>query len=123
MFDIGFAELVLVGVVGLLVIGPERLPGAIRTASLWLNRLKRGFNDIKREVQQELHNDEVMQELRKTGQQIKAQADQLGHSVDTATTGLNQPALEQTPAADPAVQAAQSTPSEQPEQPAEKSAG
>jgi len=71
MFDIGFTELVLVGVVGLLVIGPERLPGAIRTASLWLNRLKRGFNDIKREVQQELHNDEVMQELRKTGQDLQ----------------------------------------------------
>ena len=46
MFDIGFAELVLVGVVGLLVIGPERLPGTIRTASLWLNRFRRSFNDI-----------------------------------------------------------------------------
>ena len=41
-------------VVGLLVIGPERLPGAIRTGSVWLNRLKRGFNDIKQEVQQGL---------------------------------------------------------------------
>ncbi len=67
MFDIGFAELILISVVALLVIGPERLPGAIRTGSLWLSKLKRGFNDIKREVQQELHNDGVMQELRKTG--------------------------------------------------------
>lgn len=81
MFDIGFAELVLVAVVGLLVIGPERLPGAIRTGSLWLNKFKRGFNDIKREVQQELHNDAVMQELRKTGEQLQQQAESIGQGV------------------------------------------
>lgn len=107
MFDIGFAELVLVGVVGLLVIGPERLPGAIRTGSLWLNRIKRGFNDIKREVQQELHNDEVMQQLRKTGQQLKTEADSLGRSLDSIDntlkkTGaeLNKPALGESSAGD-----------------------
>ena len=94
MFDIGFTELVLIGVVGLLVIGPERLPGTIRTGSLWLGRLKRSFNDIKREVQQELHNDEVMQELRKTGQQIKAQADELGHNLQTTSAELTKPALD-----------------------------
>ena len=77
MFDIGFAELIIIAVVGLLVIGPERLPGTIRTANLWLNRIKRGFNDIKQEVQQELHDDSVMQELRKTGEQLKKQAEAL----------------------------------------------
>lgn len=70
MFDIGFAELIIIAIVGLLVIGPERLPGAIRTGSAWLGRIKRGFNDIKREVQQELHNDAVMQELKNTQQQL-----------------------------------------------------
>ena len=54
MFDIGFAELIIVATVGLLVIGPERLPGAIRTGTAWLGRIKRGFNDIKREVEQEI---------------------------------------------------------------------
>ena len=100
MFDIGFAELILVGVVCLLVIGPERLPETIRTASMWLNRLKRGFNDIKREVQQELHNDEVMQGLRKTGRELKAQADDLGKTVDAATNPLDKPAPDPTPTAD-----------------------
>ncbi|MFT6957046.1 MAG: sec-independent protein translocase protein TatB [Halieaceae bacterium] len=71
MFDIGFAELIIIGVVGLLVIGPERLPGAIRTASLWLRRIKRGFNDIRQEVEQEIHNDGIMQELKKTGDKLK----------------------------------------------------
>ena len=72
MFDVGFSELVLVGIVALLVIGPERLPETVRTATLWLNRIRRGFNEIKQEIQQELHNDEVMRELRKTGDQLKS---------------------------------------------------
>ena len=91
MFDIGFSELIIIAVVSLLVIGPERLPGAIRTGSAWLNKFKRGFNDIKREVQQELHNDAVMQDLRKTGEDLKAQANsihqdikQTGESITTA---------------------------------------
>jgi sec-independent protein translocase protein TatB len=84
MFDIGFAELVIIAVVGLLVIGPERLPGAIRTGSAWLGRIKRGFNDVKREVEQELHNDAVMQELRETSEQIKSQGEQLGREVQAA---------------------------------------
>ena len=100
MFDIGFAELIIIGVVGLLVIGPERLPGTIRTASLWLNRIKRGFNDIKQEVQQELHNDSVMQELRKTGEQLKQQTEGIGHDIQDATESLSKPALEDSPAAD-----------------------
>lgn len=106
MFDIGFAELILLGVVGLLVIGPERLPGAIRTGSLWLNRIRRGFNDIKREVQQELHNDSVMQDLRKTGEQIKNQTDRLGQEIDNAASAVNEPAPGGEQTTDSAVQGA-----------------
>ncbi len=101
MFDIGFGELVLIGVVALLVIGPERLPETIRTAHGWLNRLRRGFNDIKREVQQELHNDAVMQDLRKTGEQLKAQVDQLGKGVGSVTASLAKPAVDLNPPGEP----------------------
>ena len=94
MFDIGFAELIIIAVVGLLVIGPERLPATIRTASLWLNRIKRGFNDIKQEVQQEIHNDGVMQELRKTGEQLKKETQDLGQDIQDATESLSEPASE-----------------------------
>ena len=83
MFDIGFAELVIIGVVALLVIGPERLPGTIRTASAYVNRLRRGFNDIKREVQQELHNDAVMSELREAGEQLKDETQALGRGISS----------------------------------------
>ena len=102
MFDIGFAELVLIAIVGLLVIGPERLPGPIRTLSFWLNRLKRGFNDIKHEVQQELHNDAVMQELRKTGEQLREETDKLGR--DLRSTVEPKP-TEPPPKGDPAASA------------------
>ena len=89
MFDIGFIELVIVAIVGLLVIGPERLPGAIRTGSAWLGRIKRGFNDIKREVEQELHNDAVMQELKQTQQQLEQETSSIGTSFKETTEQLN----------------------------------
>jgi len=91
MFDIGFAELLVIGVVALLVIGPERLPQTVRTASLWLNRIRRGFNDIKQEIQQELHNDEVMRELRDTGNQLKNDAEAIGKDLKTTSESLKNP--------------------------------
>jgi sec-independent protein translocase protein TatB len=63
MFDIGFLELVLVAIVGLLVLGPERLPQAVRTGSLWLSKLRRSFNSIKSEINQELNTDEIKREI------------------------------------------------------------
>jgi sec-independent protein translocase protein TatB len=100
MFDIGFAELILIGVVGLLVIGPERLPATIRTLSFWLNRIRRGFNEIKQEVQQELHNDAVMQELRKTGAQIKQEADGLGREIQSTAESATGAREQQRPPSD-----------------------
>ena len=88
MFDIGFAELLLIGVVALLVIGPERLPETVRTASLWINRFRRGFNDIKREIQTELHNDAVMKELRDTGNQLKNEAETIGRDIQSTSVSL-----------------------------------
>lgn len=72
MFDIGFAELLMIAIVGLLVLGPERLPVAIRHISLWTGRIKRSYRQIRSEVEREigaddirrqLHNEEVMHKL------------------------------------------------------------
>ncbi|HEP9386978.1 TPA: Sec-independent protein translocase subunit TatB [Pseudomonas aeruginosa] len=63
MFGISFSELLLVGLVALLVLGPERLPGAARTAGLWIGRLKRSFNTIKQEVEREIGADEIRRQL------------------------------------------------------------
>ena len=63
MFGSSFSELLLVGLVALLVLGPERLPGAARTAGLWIGRLKRSFNAIKQEVEREIGADEIRRQL------------------------------------------------------------
>ena len=64
MDNIGFTELVLLGVVALVVLGPEKLPGAIRTLSLWIGRLKRSFNSIKTDIEREIGADEIRRQLR-----------------------------------------------------------
>ena len=72
MFDIGFTELLVCLVVALVVIGPEQLPGTVRTVGLWIGRLKRSLRDTRNEIERQigaddirrqLHNEEVMQNL------------------------------------------------------------
>ncbi|GAB3472155.1 Sec-independent protein translocase protein TatB [Azotobacter salinestris] len=63
MFDIGFSELLLVGLIALLVLGPERLPIAARMAGLWIGRLKGSFNALKTEVEREIGADEIRRQL------------------------------------------------------------
>lgn len=63
MFDIGFLEILLIGVVGLLVLGPERLPMAARTAGMWIGRIKRSVSGIQREINEQLRTEEVRQKV------------------------------------------------------------
>ncbi len=64
MVDIGFTELILAAVVGLLVIGPEQLPATIRTGVLWFEKARKGFNKIKDDLEQEIGVDEIREQLR-----------------------------------------------------------
>ena len=84
MFDIGFAELLVIGVVALIVIGPNRLPETIRTLALWLGRARRTYSQFRRDLEQEigadeirreLHNEEIMAQLRETQQQLQQSVD------------------------------------------------
>jgi len=59
MFDIGFSELMVIAIVALVVIGPERLPKVARTAGLLFGRLQRYVNDVKADVSRELQLDEL----------------------------------------------------------------
>jgi sec-independent protein translocase protein TatB len=59
MFDAGFTELLLIGVVALVVIGPERLPGVARTAGKWLGKGRRMLSDVKAEIDQEIKAEEL----------------------------------------------------------------
>lgn len=65
MFDIGGLELILVGVVALIVLGPERLPRVARAAGLWVGRARRAFMSVKAEIDRELKAEELKEILRK----------------------------------------------------------
>ncbi len=64
MFDIGFWELTLVGLIALLVLGPERLPGAIRTTAYWVRRARNVAATVRAEVERELALEETKAALR-----------------------------------------------------------
>lgn len=63
MFDIGFTELLLIGIVALVVVGPERLPGLIRTALGYIRQFKSSFSHIKSEVERELDLADLKKDL------------------------------------------------------------
>ena len=93
MFDIGFTELILIGVVALLVLGPERLPDAARVAGLWMGRIKRGFNTIKEDVERELGADEIRRELHNEGI-LEKELKMLKETADKANNALSDKPLE-----------------------------
>ena len=63
MFDVGYGELLLIGIVALLVLGPDKLPGALRTAGLWIARFRRSFDRIRSEIEQEVGADDIRREI------------------------------------------------------------
>lgn len=69
MFDIGFTELFVVALVGLVVLGPKRLPEVARTAGQWLGRLRRFMADVKQDFDHELQQAELA-ELRSLKQEL-----------------------------------------------------
>jgi sec-independent protein translocase protein TatB len=75
MLDIGFAELLVVSAIALFVVGPERLPSALRSMSLWVGRVRRGFEEIKADVSREMHNEEVMRALKESRDEVRDIAD------------------------------------------------
>jgi sec-independent protein translocase protein TatB len=84
MFDIGFSELVVIAVVALIVIGPERLPRAARTMGHLFGRLQRYVNDVKSDINREMELDE----LRKLQQQVQGAAREIETSMSTAARDL-----------------------------------
>lgn len=83
MFDIGFSELLVIAVVALIVIGPERLPKVARTAGLLSGRLRRYVNDIKADISREMQLDE----LKKMQQDV---ADRIAAAESTVQYEMNQ---------------------------------
>jgi len=93
MFDIGFWEIVLISVIGLVVLGPQRLPIAIRTVLKWVNTAKSMANSVKNEISQELELHEMNENMIKASKQgidqldpgLKASIDEMKKSVEELT--------------------------------------
>ena len=101
MFDIGFPELLVVSIVALLVIGPDKLPETLRALFLWVGRLRRSLTNIRADIEneigaddirQQLHNESIMKELKETRQQLQRvvnQTDETLTEIKQASTALS----------------------------------
>ena len=69
MFDVGFSELLIIGVVALLVLGPERLPHAARFAGLWVRRARAQWASVRAELERELEVERLRGDFESAGQQ------------------------------------------------------
>jgi sec-independent protein translocase protein TatB len=77
MFDIGFSELIVIGLVALVVVGPQRLPVATRTIGTLLGRAQRYVNDVKSDIQRQVD----LEELRKVQEQVKTMGEEIQSTV------------------------------------------
>lgn len=78
MFDIGFSELVVIGLVALIVIGPERMPVVARTLGALLGRAQRYVNDVKSEIRRELH----VEDMKKFEERMRDEVRQIEDNID-----------------------------------------
>ena len=83
MFDIGFLELLLISIIALLVIGPEKLPGAIRTLGLWVGRIRRMLTNIQRDIEHELRAEEMRQKMEKQMAEIQSLKETVENQIKT----------------------------------------
>lgn len=90
MFDIGFTELLVIGVVALIVIGPEKLPRMARTVGHLAGRLQRYVSDVKADINREIELDEL-RKMRDSMQQAASSFESSVHSeLNKTETELNQ---------------------------------
>ena len=78
MFDIGFTEMMLIGIVALVVIGPERLPGVARTAGKYFSRLRSFVTNVRADVESELKADELREMFEAQQQELQSLKDVVG---------------------------------------------
>src|SRR3546814_12340222 len=88
MFDVSFSELLLIGVIALIVIGPERLPGVARTIGHLVGRAQRYVNDVKSDIQREVD----LGEINNLKDQMSDAANTVKAPLENVTKDLTQPA-------------------------------
>jgi sec-independent protein translocase protein TatB len=89
MFDIGFLELLIVGLVALLVVGPERLPGVARTAGKWVGKGRRMIATVKLEIDKEIKAEELKEILAEQKKKMDVQEYLLEEDTKESVDGSN----------------------------------
>lgn len=89
MFDIGFSELLVVFVVGLLILGPERLPHAAKTAGLWVRKIRRSINSVQREINAQLDHEELQQKITETNQRLLKEGQAIQNTITPYPEGYD----------------------------------
>ena len=87
MFDIGFAELLIIAVVGLIVLGPEKLPVAARTVGLWVGKAKRTISGIQSDINEELRLDEMKRQVVMKQDELDRELDEMREPFSEALGG------------------------------------
>ena len=93
MFDIGFSELIVIALVALVVIGPERLPRVARTAGHLLGRLQRYVSDVKSDINREIQIDEIKKAQREMEQSVRSMESSVTQELSSVESELNQSIL------------------------------
>src|SRR5215831_15233021 len=91
MFDVGFSEIVVIAVVALIVIGPERLPKTARTLGHLFGRLQRYVADVKADINREMQLEELkklQQEVRSAASEIETSVSAVAREVETGVRGV-----------------------------------
>jgi len=90
MFDVGFWELCLIGLISLLVIGPEKLPAAARVAGFWLGKTRNMVASVKAEIKEELQAEEMRQIFKEHSgiEEVQSLIDEGVESVDKMTSSI-----------------------------------
>ncbi len=83
MIDVGFWEMAFIGVIALVIIGPERMPGVVRTAGAWFARARRMVNDVKRDFRREMDQAD-MQSVKNLQREIRSTAEDFRRVADDA---------------------------------------
>jgi len=88
MFDVGFSELLIIAVVALLVLGPERLPHAARFAGLWVRRARAQWESVRAELERELEGERLKSDLDAAAQGVQAPMRELQQALEEIEAGL-----------------------------------
>ena len=119
MFEVSLVELAVIALVALLVLGPEKLPRAARTAGLYLRKARASWHSIRTDIERELAAEDLKSALKDTRRQLRSSAQEIGDGLQPSPASTKTASA--TPASEPAAAQETAAPDTAPE-PADDSA-